>query len=40
MQLLCKVLWVEHEGVESYIRLKLTRLMLRILCDLSELGQD
>lgn len=40
MRLLCKVLWVEHEELESYIRMKLTRSVLRILCDLNELGQD
>lgn len=40
MQLLCKVLWVEYEGVESYTRVKLIRSTLRILCDLGEFGQD
>ena len=32
--------WVEHEGVESYIRMKLTRSALRILCDLNKLRQN
>ena len=39
MQLLCKGLCAEREGVESYMEVKLTRSTLKILCDLSELGQ-
>ena len=32
-------LWVEYDGIEYYMRLKLTRPTLRILCNLSELEQ-
>ena len=40
MQLLCKVLCANHEGIQSHMEVKLTRSTLRKLCDLSELGQD
>ena len=40
IQLPCKFLWVEHEGVESNMRVTLTRSTLKILCDLSGLGQN